>query len=90
MRPGDEIEHYEFGLIRIDGREEHADLLLTPTRVLRGWWRREGHVLAQRHAGRDFRPPGLPRSAARLAALGRECWWGHCTVRDAEVGGFRL
>jgi hypothetical protein len=40
------IEHYEFGRIRIDGREEHADLLLTPTRVLPGWWRREGHVLA--------------------------------------------
>ncbi|HET6949602.1 MAG TPA: MTH938/NDUFAF3 family protein [Acidimicrobiales bacterium] len=40
------IEHYEFGRIRIDGREEHADLLLTPSRVVRGWWRREGHVLA--------------------------------------------
>ena len=40
------IEHYEFGQIRIDGREEHADLRLTPTRVLPGRWRREGHVLA--------------------------------------------
>ncbi|HET6954232.1 MAG TPA: MTH938/NDUFAF3 family protein, partial [Acidimicrobiales bacterium] len=40
------IEHYEFGRIRINGREQHADLLLTPTRVLPGLWRREGHVLA--------------------------------------------
>jgi hypothetical protein len=25
---------------------QHADLLLTPTRVLSGWWRQESHVLA--------------------------------------------
>ncbi len=40
------IEHYEFGLIEIDGHEERRDLMLSPSGIWSGWWRNEGHVLA--------------------------------------------
>jgi hypothetical protein len=39
------IDHYEFGRIVIDGREETRDLIILPDRVVRDWWRQEGHVL---------------------------------------------
>lgn len=40
------IDHYEFGRIVIDGREERKDLILTRAGVHPHWWRREGHVLS--------------------------------------------
>jgi hypothetical protein len=39
------IEHYEFGRIVIDGQEERRDLIILPTRVVRNWWRQDGHAL---------------------------------------------
>jgi hypothetical protein len=39
------IDHYEFGRIVIDGREETRDLIILPDRVVRDWWRRDGHAL---------------------------------------------
>ncbi len=39
------IEHYEFGRIVVDGREERRDLIILPGRVVRNWWRRDGHGL---------------------------------------------
>ena len=39
------IDHYEFGRIVVDGREETRDLIILPGRVVRNWWRREGHAL---------------------------------------------
>jgi hypothetical protein len=39
------IDHYEFGRIMIDGREETRDLIILPDRVVRDWWRRDGHAL---------------------------------------------
>jgi hypothetical protein len=39
------IDHYEFGRIIIDGREETKDLIILPDRVVRNWWRQEGHAL---------------------------------------------
>jgi hypothetical protein len=39
------IDHYEFGRIVIDGREETRDLIILPDRVVRDWWRQEGHAL---------------------------------------------
>jgi hypothetical protein len=39
------IDHYEFGRIVIDGREESRDLIVLPNRVVRNWWRRDGHAL---------------------------------------------
>lgn len=39
------IDHYEFGRIVVDGREETKDLIILPGRVVRHWWRREGHAL---------------------------------------------
>ena len=40
-----EIEGYGFGRVTIDGREETRDVIVLPERVLRGWWRKEGHGL---------------------------------------------
>lgn len=40
-----EIEAYGFGHVTIDGREETRDVIVLPERVVRGWWRREGHGL---------------------------------------------
>ncbi len=39
------IDHYEFGRIVIDGREETNDLIIPSDRVVRDWWRQEGHAL---------------------------------------------
>jgi hypothetical protein len=39
------IDRYRFGTLVVDGREIHADVLLTPGRVRKHWRRREGHVL---------------------------------------------
>jgi hypothetical protein len=40
-----EIEGYGFGRVTIDGREETRDVIVLPQRVVRGWWRRQGHGL---------------------------------------------
>jgi hypothetical protein len=40
-----EIDGYAFGRLTIDGREETRDLIVLPERVVRGWWRKEGHGL---------------------------------------------
>jgi hypothetical protein len=39
------IDHYEFGRIVVDGREETKDLIVLPGRVVRNWWRQGGHAL---------------------------------------------
>jgi hypothetical protein len=39
------IDHYEFGRIVVDGREDTNDLIVLPGRVVRNWWRQEGHAL---------------------------------------------
>ena len=40
-----EIEGYGFGRVTIDGRDETRDVIVLPERVVRGWWRKEGHGL---------------------------------------------
>jgi hypothetical protein len=40
-----EIEGYGFGRVTIDGREETRDVIVMPKRVVRGWWRKDGHGL---------------------------------------------
>ena len=40
-----EIDGYGFGRLTIDGREETRDVIVLPERVVRGWWRKEGHAL---------------------------------------------
>jgi hypothetical protein len=40
-----QIEHYEFGRIRIDGRTYRNDVLLWPGQIKSDWWRLEGHLL---------------------------------------------
>jgi len=39
------IEHYEFGHIRIDGKDYSADVIIYPDRVDSSWWRKQGHSL---------------------------------------------
>jgi hypothetical protein len=39
------VDHYEFGRIVVDGREETKDLIILPNRVVRNWWRQDGHAL---------------------------------------------
>jgi hypothetical protein len=39
------IEGYRFGRLVVDGQEESRDLIVLPGRVVRHWWRREGHAL---------------------------------------------
>jgi hypothetical protein len=36
---------YRFGHILVDGQEETRDLIVLPGRVVRNWWRRDGHAL---------------------------------------------
>jgi hypothetical protein len=46
-----EIEGYGFGRVTIDGREETRDVIVLPGRVVRGWWRKEGHGLVLEDLG---------------------------------------
>lgn len=38
---------YRFGHVVVDGREETRDVIVLPARVVRNWWRRDGHALVQ-------------------------------------------
>ncbi len=39
------IDHYEFGVISIDGQTYRSDLLIWPGHLKSDWWRAEGHLL---------------------------------------------
>jgi hypothetical protein len=39
------IRDYRFGHVVVEGQQETRDLIVLPTRVVRDWWRREGHAL---------------------------------------------
>jgi hypothetical protein len=39
------LEDYSFGRVTVDGAEETRDVIVLPDRVVRNWWRREGHAL---------------------------------------------
>jgi hypothetical protein len=41
------IEGYRFGRVMVDGREETSDVVVLPGRVIRNWWRKEGHALVR-------------------------------------------
>jgi len=40
------LERYRFGSLLVDGQEETGDLIILPHRIVRRWWRQEGHRLA--------------------------------------------
>ena len=39
------LERYEFGQVVVEGRQETRDLIVLPHRIVRDWWRAEGHIL---------------------------------------------
>ena len=39
------IDDYDFGHVRVDGREETRDVIVLPGRVVHNWRRKEGHEL---------------------------------------------
>ncbi len=39
------IDAYQFGRIVVDGQQETRDLIVLPNRVVRNWWRQDGHSL---------------------------------------------
>lgn len=39
------IEEYGFGHVTVDGHHETRDVIVLPGRVVRGWWRKDGHGL---------------------------------------------
>ncbi|TMK75827.1 MAG: hypothetical protein E6G48_00575 [Actinobacteria bacterium] len=39
------VENYSPGRVVVDGVELNRDVIVLPNRVLRSWWRREGHSL---------------------------------------------
>jgi hypothetical protein len=41
-----ELSDYSFGSLTVDGERHTRDLIVLPDRVVRDWWRREGHSLA--------------------------------------------
>lgn len=43
--PGNRIEEYRFGHIRIGSRSYGSDVIIWPDRVVDGWWRKQGHSL---------------------------------------------
>jgi hypothetical protein len=39
------LTEYSFGRVAVDGSEETRDLIVLPGRVVRNWWRQDGHSL---------------------------------------------
>ena len=39
------IEGYRFGRVLVDGEEHTKDVIVLPSRIVGGWWRRDGHAL---------------------------------------------
>jgi hypothetical protein len=39
------IEDYSFGRVTVDGEAHTHDVIVLPQRVVRDWWRRDGHRL---------------------------------------------
>ena len=39
------IRDYRFGHLVVDDEEETRDVIVLPSRVVRNWWRRDGHAL---------------------------------------------
>jgi len=39
------MHDYSFGQVTVDGHLETRDVIVLPTRVVREWWRRDGHGL---------------------------------------------
>jgi hypothetical protein len=39
------LDDYSFGRLVVDGEEETRDVIVLPDRVVRNWWRRDGHAL---------------------------------------------
>jgi hypothetical protein len=40
-----ELGNYDFGRVTIDGDVETRDVIVLPDRVVRDWWRKDGHSL---------------------------------------------
>lgn len=40
------ISDYGFGSITVDGETCNSDVIITPEKVVDGWWRKQGHSLA--------------------------------------------
>ena len=39
------IDGYQFGRVLVDGQAEKRDVIVLPHRVVRNWWRKDGHSL---------------------------------------------
>jgi hypothetical protein len=39
------IDEYQFGRIVVDGKEQTRDVIVLPGRIVRNWWRKDGHKL---------------------------------------------
>jgi hypothetical protein len=39
------LKDYRFGHVVVEGQPETRDLIVLPGRVVRNWWRRDGHAL---------------------------------------------
>jgi hypothetical protein len=42
---GTRLTEYSFGRLTVDGEVETKDVIVLPDRVVRGWWRQDGHAL---------------------------------------------
>jgi hypothetical protein len=64
------IDQYQFGMLVVDGREIHGDVLVTPGGVHEHWWRRDGHVLRLEDLG-ALLDPNLRRLVVGTGGYGR-------------------
>jgi hypothetical protein len=51
------IDSYRFGMITVDGRRYHHDVIIYPDRVDHEWWREEGHSLSPADLWEVLRAP---------------------------------
>lgn len=48
------IDSYEFGKIKIEGKEYNQDVVIYPDKVLSPWWRKQGHALSLEDLPKDL------------------------------------
>jgi hypothetical protein len=94
-----EIGGHGFGRVTIDGRAETRDVIALPERVVRGWWRKEGHrlVLEDLDEVLDELPERLLVGTARTAGCApiRALWGSRtsalvCSARDQAARRYSL
>ncbi len=82
MQP--KIKKYDFGEVIVDSERLTRDLIITPTGIIKNWWRREGHRL-QLIDIHDYIPENIVYDAAVIGTG----YYGYMRVDNEVIDYFK-